>query len=192
MMKKSLLNYLMAICASTCFAVPESAAESTGDERADIARELKLYVEKTIELASAGRPYQEVVHHIGAPHLGHKVWVSAENRGGSIYPPSKLFKEIVIHLARDTKSQQVVAIEFFSNPGSYDMNDLQAAFGDWHRSPKEPEECSFALAWFPRYDASTGAKFFLYAEDGEYASTIDPKRTPDRLFIQKMIARWGD
>lgn len=191
-MKPSITKALMVACCVPSFALPESTAAAGGQNRENIARELDLYVRKTIELASAGRPYREVIAHIGVPHLGHDVVLSEKNRGGSIYPPSKLFREIVIWLARDPSSQQVIAMEFFSRPDSYNMDDLRAAFGEWHRSPKEPSECSFAIAWFPRYDASTGAKLFLYAEDGEYAKAIDPKRTPVRLFVQKMEARWGD
>lgn len=191
-MKLSIIGALMAACCATSFVLPASSVAAGSDHREDIARELDLYVRKTIELASAGRPYREVIEHIGVPHLGHEVLLSKDNRCGSIYPPSKLFREIVICLPREVSSQQVIAMEFFSHPYAYNMDDMRAAFGDWHRSPKEPRECSFALAWFPRYDASTGAKLFLYEEDGEYAKSIDPKRTPVRLFVQRMEARWAD
>jgi hypothetical protein len=105
---------------------------------------------------------------------------------------SELFREMTFYLGKAAARERIVSMEFIANKGAFNMHDLQAAFGEWHRSPAEPEEASFAVAWFPRFDPDSGARFFLYAEDGDYASSIDPGKTPARLFIQVERFRWSD
>lgn len=72
--------------------VPETSAVTPSDDRANILQALRLYVGKTIDLAAAGRPYQDVIAHIGEPHLGHAVLLSEDDHMDSIYPRSMLFK----------------------------------------------------------------------------------------------------
>ena len=155
--------------------------------------ELQLLVGETIALATAGLPYREVVSHLGP--LSDRAQQALDNGDGaaSINPASELFSEIVIHLGRSKPETvgKIVALEFITRKGSFDMDDMRTAFGQWHRSPKNGEKASFAVAWFPRYDAMSGARYFMYAEDGEYVDRIDPKRTPVRIFVQTSQFRWG-
>jgi hypothetical protein len=158
--------------------------------RDNILQELNIFVGKTIELASAGKPYQDVIRHIGKLPAEHQKALKNGEGAASLYPKSALFSEMTFHLARD--SDRIVSMEFIANPGAFTMDDLRAAFGEWRRSPEEPVEASFAVAWFPRYDPSTGATLFLYAEDGDYGGSIDAGKTPVRLFFQASLFRWDD
>ena len=171
---------------------PTSMTVAKSTRETIIARELALYVGKTIELASADKPYQEVIKHIGEPPAHHKKALANGEGAASLYPKSELFSEITFYLGQGDKAQQIVSMEFISKKGAYDMDDLRASFGEWHRSPRPPEKVSYAVAWFPKYDPSGGAELFLYAEDGDYTTSIDPKKTPVRLFIQNTPFRWGD
>ncbi|MEW7851020.1 hypothetical protein AB2N08_20220 [Massilia aurea] len=183
---------LTACGSMTATQKPTSMAAEKTTRETNIARELALYVGKTIELASTDRPYQEVIKHIGEPPANHKKALANGDGAASLYPKSELFSEITFYLGDGDKAQQIVSMEFVSKDGAYDMDDLRAAFGEWHRSPKPPEKASFAVAWFPKYDPSNGAQLFLYAEDADYTSSIDPKKTPYRLFIQNTLFRWAD
>jgi hypothetical protein len=170
--------------------MPTATMSTAGAHRENALRELNLFVGKTIELASAGKPYQEVIQHIGALSAEHRKALKNGEGAASLYPASALFSEMTFYLGRG--SDRIVSMEFIANKGAFDMDDLRAAFGEWHRSPAEPEQASFAVAWFPQYDQSTGAKLFLYAEDGDYAPRIDAGKTPARLFFQADHFRWDE
>lgn len=159
--------------------------------RDTIRNELARQIGHTIDLLHTGQPYPDVIRHLGKIPAHHRKALAQGDGCAGIIPKSSLFSEICFHLEREN-NQHVVAMEFFSNAGAFNMDDLRAVFGDWHRSPPEPEECTFAIAWFPKYDVSSGARFFLYAEDGTYGSAINPDDTPCRLFIQVQLARWGE
>lgn len=155
-----------------------------------IARELEHFVGKTIELAGAGLPYAQVIAHIGKPSAAHLKALKRGEGAASLYPKSELFSEMTFYLGQD--GERVASMEFIADPGAFSMHDLRAAFGQWQRSPPEPEEASFAVAWFPKYDTDSGARFCLYAEDGNYGSSIAPDATPARLFIQAQRFRWTE
>lgn len=158
-----------------------------------IHHELKRMIGDTIALATEGKQYQEVVAHIGKLPANTQKLIDIGEPILIIKPTSDLFQEVIIHLGtKPGMRERVIAFEFFSKKGSFSMDDMRAVFGEWRRSPKEPSEASFAVAWFPRYDPSSGARYFLYAEDGEYKTRIDPKKTPERIFIQMEQFRWGD
>lgn len=67
---------------------------------------------------------------------------------------------------------------------------MKAAFGGWRQSPPEPEMAAFALAWFAKHDARSGARFSLYAEYKEYSAAINAKATPDGVYFQTADGRW--
>lgn len=182
----------ITVCGGTATAQKASSMTAVKSTRETIARELALYVGKTMALASTGKPYQEVIKDIGELQAHHKKALANGDGAASLYPKSELFSEITFYLGKGDKAQQIVSMEFISKKGAYNMDDLRAAFGEWHRSPKAPAQVSYAVAWFPKYDPSGGAQMFLYAEDGDYTTSIDPTKTPVRLFIQNTPFRWGD
>lgn len=193
-MLKIVLFAASVLFAALGYAAPASHPMSSIEtaRRDNIARELHLYIGKTIALASAGKPYQEVIAHIGKPPAHHQQALDSGEGGASLYPDSALFKEITFGLGRGEQAQYIVSMEFIAKKGAFDMHDLGAAFGEWQRSPKEPEQATYAVAWFPKYDKASGARFFLYAEDGDYTTHIDPHKTPVRIFFQTDHFRWGD
>ena len=159
-------------------------------DRAALIHELEFYVGKTMALASAGKPYQEVIAHIGKPPPNHQEGLDEGDRVASLYPPSRLFSEMTFRLGSGEQASQVVAMDFIAKPGSFTMDDMQAVFGPWHRTPEQDEGTLFVLAWFPRYDKSSGAHMFLYADDaGRDNVVIAPGRTPGRVFFTTSYER---
>lgn len=158
----------------------------------NIARELALYVGQTMALASAGKPYQEVIAHIGQPPSHHQQALDDGDGAASLYPDCALFREMTFYLGRGDAANRIASMEFISNDGAFNMDDLRAAFGPWRRSPKEPSEVAYAVAWFEQYDTCSGGRMFLYAEDANYTTHIDPAQTPARLFFQTDHFRWAD
>ena len=183
---------LLAMASSSAGDIQSGAKENSAGapDRAAILHELEFYVAKTMALASAGKPYREVIAHIGKPPPNHQAGLDDGDRVASLYPASRLFSEMTFRLGSDDQANQVVAMDFIAKPGSFTMDDMQAVFGPWHRTPEEDEGTLFVLAWFPRYDKSSGAHMFLYADDaGQDSVKIAPGRTPGRVFFTTSYER---
>lgn len=162
------------------------------DLNSPVALALAQTIGSALELASAGKPYADVIRHLGTMPEHHRDYLMSGERDGTLEASSPLFDEI--HFSLDTPGTspeaRIVTLEFISEPGAFDFHDLREAFGEWRRSPPEPEEVAFAVAWFIRYDVRGGAPFSLCAEYGEYSAAIDPGRTPDRVVFQPGDGRW--
>lgn len=156
----------------------------------DIEEELKFYVGKTLELATAGKPYPQVVGHFASAERLKKEAADPDAVPGSINPDSKIFHEITYYFGEGKTKGQIVAVEFIPKPNTFDLSDMAAVFGEWRRSPQAPKMAAFALAWFAKHDVRSGARFSLYAEYKAYAATIDPKATPDRIYFHTADGRW--
>ena len=157
-----------------------------------IAIELAQTVGAALELSIAGRPYAEVIRHLGSMPEHHRGYLMSGERHGTLDSASPLFDEIHFSLDAPGTSPEarVLTLEFISQPGAYTFHHLREVFGEWHRSPPAPDKAAFALAWFVRYDVRSGAPFSLYAEYEEYDSAIDPDRTPCRVYFQPRDGRW--
>lgn len=157
-----------------------------------VTAELAQTIGAALELAIAGKPYAQVIRHLGImPEHHHKYLMSGE-RASTLDAASSLFSEI--HFSLDAPGtvaeSRVLTMEFIPQPGAFNFHHMREAFGEWKRSPPEPEDAAFALAWFLRYDARSGAPFSLYAEHKDYGTAIDPNKTPDRVFLQPLDGRW--
>ena len=157
-----------------------------------IAAELIKTVGAALALTIAGKPYAEVIAHLGAMQEHHRAFLMSGETMSTLDAASPLFSEIHFKLDRPGTSPEarILTLEFISKPGSYTFHDVRDAFGVWHRSPPEPDDASFSLAWFPPYDARSGAPFSLYAEFAPYSTAIDPAQTPARIFFQQPDGRW--
>jgi hypothetical protein len=157
-----------------------------------IAVALAQTIGAALELTIAGKPYADVIRHLGSMPEHHRDYLMSGERSGTLDPASPLFDEI--HFSLDAPgtvpAARVLTMEFISEPGAFTFHHLREAFGEWHRSPPEPHEAAFALAWFVRYDVRSGAPFSLYAEYDEYSAAIDPDRTPGRVYFQARDGRW--
>ena len=162
------------------------------DPHSSIAVELAQTIGAALELTIAGRPYAEVIRHLGSMPEHHRDYLMYGERSATLDPASPLFNEIHFSLDAPGTSPEarVLTLEFISEPGTYTFHHLREVFGEWHRSPPEPHEVAFALAWFVRHDVRSGAPFSLYAEYEEYSAMIDPDRTPGRVFFQTRDGRW--
>ena len=153
-------------------------------DRAAIVEELQFFVAKTMSLACAGKPYEEVIAHIGSiMPQDQEALGEDDNTVASMISESLLFSEIFFHLGDGDQSNQIVAMNFIAEPGTFTMDDMEAVFGPWHRIPAEDEGTLFVLAWFPRYDKSNGAEMFLYADDAGKPIRIASGNTPGRIFF---------
>jgi hypothetical protein len=160
-----------------------------------ILHELEFYVGKTMALAAAGKPYQEVIDHIGQPPPHHQEELDddLENGVSDVSHTSQLFTDITFHLGSGETAGQVVAMDFFARPGSFTMDDMAAVFGPWHRAAQGAEDILFVPAWFERYDKSSGARLFLYADDaGKSDIVIAAGHTPGRVFFTTIYDRDED
>ena len=183
---------LLAMASGSAGDVQPRAKENSAaaPDRMAIIHELEFYVGKTMALASAGKPYQEVIAHIGKPPPNHQEGLDDGDGVASLYPASRLFSEMTFTLGSGDQANQVVSMDFIAKPGSFTMDDMQAVFGPWHRTPEEDEGTLFVLAWFPRYDKSSGAHMFLYADDaGQDNVVIAPGHTPGRVFFTTRYER---
>lgn len=154
--------------------------------------ELAQTIGKALELTIAGKPYADVIRHLGTMPEHHREYLMSGEREGTLEAASPLFDEIHFTLDAPGTSPEgcVVTLEFICNPGTFSFHDLREVFGEWRRSPPEPEEASFALAWFTRHDVRSGAPFSLYAEFEDYSAAIDADRTPARVYFQPTDGRW--
>lgn len=183
---------LLAMASSSAGDIPSGSKDGSAGapDRAGIIHELEFYVGKTMALASAGKPYQEVIAHIGKPPPHHQEGLDDGDRVASLYPSSRLFSEMTFRLGSGDQAGQVVAMDFIAKPGSFTMDDMREVFGPWQRSPEEDEDTLFVLAWFARYDKSSGAHMFLYADDaGKDDVVIAPGHTPGRVFFTTSYER---
>jgi len=111
----------------------------------EIAKELNFYLERTLELATAGKPYPKVVGHFASAERLKKEAVDRDSVPGSIYPDSKLFHEITYYFGEGKKKSMIVAVEFMPKPNTFDLNDMKAVFGEWRRSPPETGDGGLCL-----------------------------------------------
>lgn len=157
-----------------------------------IAVELAQTIGAALDAAIAGKPYAEVLGHLGTMPEHHREFLMSGERQSTLDAASSLFYEIHFSLDAPGTSPEarVLTLEFIPEPGAFTLRQLSEVFGEWRRSPPEPEEVSYALAWFTRHDVRSGAPFSLYAEYGEYSTAIDPDTTPDRVFFQPKDGRW--
>ena len=156
------------------------------------AFELAQTIGKSLELTIAGKPYAEVIRHLGTMPDHHRDYLMSGERASTLEATSPLFDEIHFSLDAPGTSPDacIVTLEFICEPGAFTFHDLRDVFGEWHRSPPAPEEVAFALAWFPRHDVRGGHPFSLYAEFAEYSAAIDPDQTPARVYFQPVDGRW--
>ena len=169
---------------------PGDTAASALD-RAAILHELEFYVARTMALASAGKPYPEVIAHVGAvPEQDQEELDDDEENGvASVASTSRLFPFICFRLGSGEQTRTIASMEFYAEPGAFTMDDMEAVFGPWHRIPEEDDDTLFVLAWFSRYDKSSGATMFLYADDAGKDIPIAAAHTPGRVFFTTEYAR---
>ena len=160
--------------------------------RDPITLELAQTIVTALELSIAGKPYAEVIRHLGTMPEHHREYLMSGERQSTLDAASSLFDEIHFSLDAPGTSPEarVLTMEFIPEPGTFTLRHLSEVFGEWHRSPPESEEASYALAWFTRHDVRSGAPFSVYAEYGEFSTAIDPDKTPDRVFFQPQDGRW--
>lgn len=156
------------------------------------AAELKKTVGTALELSIAGAPYADVIGILGTMRDHQREFLMSGERVGIIDAASSLFTQICFSLDKVGTSSEarILTMEFCSVPGTYTFHDLREAFGEWRRTPREPDQVSFALAWFPSYDVRSGAPFSLYAEYEPYSTAIDPDQTPGRIYFQPQDGSW--
>ena len=157
-----------------------------------VQQELAANIGVALELAKAGKPYEEVIRHLGTVPRHHRKELASGGNGASIEPKSRMFSEINFSVTGADKGApaRIATLEFIAVKGAFNFQHLNALSGEWRRSPPEPEECSFALAWFPSHDVRSGAPFSLYAEYAPFTTSIDPAQTPSRVFFQTADGRW--
>jgi hypothetical protein len=99
-------------------------------DRAAIIKELKFYVAKTMSLACAGKPYEEVIAHIGSIMPQDQEALDEDDTTvANMTSESRLFDEIFFHLGYGEQSKQIVAMNFIVKPGMFTMDDMEAVFG---------------------------------------------------------------